>query len=111
MANRSEAEKNAAITALTLAASINPIVIHITDAIQHHGPFYALTALVESTIDVDACNTGVLENDNSQGLQATATNIVLPKGVTIYGNFTSIELDASGSVLAYAKPGTAVTVD
>ena len=80
MANRSEAEKNAAITALTLAASINPIVIHITDAIQHHGPFYALTALVESTIDVSSCDTNV-------------------------------ELDASGSVLAYAKPGTVVTVD
>ena len=111
MANRTDAEKNAALAASTLNAAINPIVVHITDAIQHFGPFYAITALVESTIDVSSCDTNVLENDNSQGLQETATDIVLPKGVTIYGNFTSIELDASGSVLAYAKPGTVVTVD
>ena len=42
-------------------------------------------------------------------LGVNTTNFVSPKGVTIYGWFDSIELD-SGTLIAYSKPGTTVTV-
>ena len=48
------------------------------------------------------CRTNILENNTDSGtLQVIATNFTIPKGATIYGNFSSIELN-SGSVLAYA---------
>jgi hypothetical protein len=40
---------------------------------------------------------------------ANTSNITIPIGVTIYGDFSTVELD-SGTVLAYSKPGTTVTV-
>ena len=77
-------------------------VVHIDDQVAHTGPFYAVTALEDAVVDVSECTTNILENNTGQGsLQAIATNFTIPKGATIYGSFTSIELD-SGSVLAYA---------
>ena len=63
------------------------------------GPFFAITALTDAVVDVSECDmsfiTGIAAN--------TGTNdFTIPKGVTIYGNFASIELD-SGTVLAYSK--------
>ena len=40
---------------------------------------------------------------------ANTTNITIPQGITIYGDFTSIELD-SGTAIAYSVEGTTVTV-
>ena len=66
-------------------------VVLIDDTDEHTGPFAAVQALVESTIDVSECTTNIED----------AADITIPKGVTIFGHFTSIELDASGKVLAY----------
>jgi len=90
--------------------SMSPNVIHIDDTVQHHGPFYAITALADAVVDVSQCNTGIIEGDGSSATQAIATNFTIPKGVTIHGNFTSIELD-SGSALAYARRNVNITVD
>jgi hypothetical protein len=57
------------------------------------GPFFAITALSDATIDSSECTT------NITSIPAT---LLIPKGVTIYGNFTSIELD-SGILIAYSK--------
>lgn len=56
------------------------------------GPFFAITALSDAVIDSSECTT------NITSIPAT---LQIPKGVTIYGNFTSIELD-SGIVIAYS---------
>ena len=57
------------------------------------GPFFAITALSDAVIDSSECTT------NITSITATLT---IPKGVTLYGNFTSIELD-SGLLIAYKK--------
>ena len=97
-----DAVKNNTGEALTPGSTV-----HIDDALLHTGPFFAITALADAAVDVSECTTGITEN-NSGAMQAVATDFTIPKGVTIYGNFTSIELD-SGSVLAYAKSGITVT--
>jgi hypothetical protein len=84
-------------------------VVHIDDTVKHTGPFYAITALADAVVDVSECSLNILENAGSSAFQSIATDFTIPKGVTIYGNFTSIELD-SGSVLAYADEGD-ISVD
>ena len=59
----------------------------------HAGPFFAVTALEDSTIDHSACTTNI----------TNGADFIIPKGVTIYGNFTSIYLVTAGKVLAYKK--------
>lgn len=86
------------------------VTVHIDDTVQHNGPFFALTALAEAVVDVSECTTNIIENGGSGNTQNIATNFTIPAGVTIYGNFRSIELD-SGTVLAYAKGGTNVEVN
>tara|TARA_A100001011_G_C14213655_1_gene801023 strand:+ start:18 stop:392 length:375 start_codon:yes stop_codon:yes gene_type:complete len=76
----------------------------------HTGPFYAIAALVDTTIDVSECTTNIKEHDGSSGTQAIATNIAIPKGMTIYGDFASIEIDAGGQILAYSINTVTVTV-
>ena len=83
--------------------------VHINDTAAHTGPFFAVTALADAVVDVSQCTTNIIEGDSS-AMQAIATNFTIPAGVTIYGNFTSIELD-SGSVLAYALSGVTVTTE
>ena len=65
--------------------------ILIDDLIEHTGPFVAITAITDAAVDVDQCDMSYIED---------IADFTIPKGVTIYGQFASIELD-SGTVLAY----------
>jgi len=55
------------------------------------GPFVAITALSDAAVDVSECDMSFI---------TSVADFTIPKGVTIYGRFASIELD-SGKVLAY----------
>ena len=66
-------------------------VILIDDPNAHTGPFVAITAITDAAVDVSECDMSYIED---------VADFTIPKGVTIYGQFASIELD-SGSVLAY----------
>ena len=67
--------------------------IYINDATtEHSGPFSAVTALVASTIDIDECTTNIKDAD---------VDIQIPAGVTIFGNFTSLQFTGSPGVIAY----------
>lgn len=80
-----------------LNETMAPGVVHmIDDVVEHTGPYFAVAALEDSVIDTSQCTTNITD---------AAATIAIPKGMTIYGNFTSIELD-SGKVLAYARTGT-----
>ena len=72
----------------------NPIYIDDTD--EHTGPFYAFTVVgtTAAVIDTSECTTNIID---------AAATMSFPLGSTIYGNFTSIELD-SGAIIAYYKP-------
>ena len=116
MTERNNLEKNMSITAGGMDASLSPVPTAIfggSDQNEYQGPFFAITALTQATIDVDQCSIGnsseIKTRTGAATMGAVTTNIVIPKGVTIYGKFTSIELD-SGNVIAYSKPGTIVTV-
>lgn len=63
------------------------------DAAQNEitGPFAAVQALSEAVIDTSECTTGI---------ESAADTITIPEGATIFGHFSSIELD-SGKVLCY----------
>jgi hypothetical protein len=65
----------------------------IVDTNESTGPYFAITALEDAVVDVSQCDMSFLG-----GLSANDG----PKGLTIYGNFASIELD-SGKVIAYSK--------
>ena len=65
------------------------ILIDDTDA--HSGPYIAITALEDAAVDVSECDMYWIDD---------VADFTIPKGVTIYGLFESIELD-SGKVLAY----------
>ena len=66
-------------------------VIMIDDTDAHTGPFVAITAITDAEVDVSECDMSFIED---------VADFTIPKGVTIYGQFTSIELD-TGSVIAY----------
>ena len=55
------------------------------------GPFLAITALSDAAVDISECNMSYITD---------VADFTIPKGVTIFGRFESIELD-SGKVLAY----------
>ena len=74
---------------------------HINGTVKHTGPFYAVTALEDAVIDVSECDCGIIEFDSGTK-RDIETNFTIPKGLTIYANFASIELD-SGSILAYSR--------
>jgi len=79
-----------------LSETMAPGVVHmIDDTVEHTGPYFAIAALEDSVIDTSECTTNITD---------AAATISIPKGMTIYGNFASIELD-SGKVLAYARTG------
>ena len=63
------------------------------DAAQNEitGPFAAIQALSDAVIDTSECTTNI---------ESEAATITIKEGVTIFGHFTSIELD-SGKVLCY----------
>ena len=74
---------------------------YITNNIRHCGPFYAISALEDSVIDVDQGDTGIIEF--ASGVKrAVETNISVPRGMTIYADFACIELD-SGKIIAYSR--------
>ena len=70
-------------------------VILIDDTDAHTGPFIAITALEDAAVDISECDMSYIED---------VADFTIPKGATIYGVFTSIELD-SGKVLAYNGVG------
>jgi len=80
--------KNNTGTALSPRAAIL-----IDDTDEHTGPFFAITALEDAAVDVSECDMSFITD---------VADFTIPKGVTIYGAFTSIELD-SGKVIAYKK--------
>jgi hypothetical protein len=55
------------------------------------GPFVAITALSDAAVDVSECDMSWIDS---------VADFTIPKGVTIFGYFASIELD-SGKVIAY----------
>ena len=65
------------------------VIIDGTDEIT--GPFVAITALSDAAVDISECNMSYITD---------VADFTIPKGVTIFGRFESIELD-SGKVLAY----------
>ena len=67
-------------------------VILIDDTNAHTGPFVAIQALEDAVVDVSECDMSFITD---------VADFTIPKGVTIYGAFTSIELD-SGTVIAYS---------
>jgi len=66
-------------------------VIMIDDTDAHTGPFVAITAMTDAVVDISECDMSYIED---------VADFTIPKGVTIYGQFASIELD-SGTVFAY----------
>ena len=75
--------------------SLAPVAHFIDDTVEDTGPQFAVYALEESVIDTSECTTNIIDAPGT---------ITLKEGMTIYGDFTSIELD-SGRVIAYAKNG------
>jgi hypothetical protein len=107
-------ETDAAALEVAMTDVRKPVVTYLNGDAHgtklHTGPFYAIAALVDTTIDVSECTTNIKEHDGSSGTQAIATNIAIPKGMTIYGDFASIEIDAGGQILAYSINTVTVTV-
>jgi len=66
-------------------------VVLIDDTAEHTGPFVAITALEDAAVDISECDMSYITD---------VADFTIPKGVTIFGRFESIELD-SGKVLAY----------
>jgi len=72
-------------------AAIRPSAsILIDDVATHTGSFFAVTALEDAELDSANSITNITD----------IANFVIPKGVTIYGNFSAIAID-SGKVIAY----------
>lgn len=65
--------------------------ILIDDTVEHTGPFRAISALEDAEVDISECDMSWIED---------VADFTIPKGLTIVGRFSSIELD-SGKVLAY----------
>jgi uncharacterized protein YcgI (DUF1989 family) len=65
--------------------------ILIDDTDEHTGPYIAITALEDAVVDVSECDMSWIDD---------VADFTIPKGVTIFGYFASIELD-SGKVIAY----------
>ena len=95
--NTSSAGKNASVRIANdikqnTRSAIQPraaILIDDTDA--HTGPYFAITALTDAAVDISECDMSFITD---------VADFTIPKGVTIYGKFASIEL-ASGTVIAY----------
>ena len=104
-----------AINNLTQGA-VNPTTTIIRDGItvKHTGPFYAIYALTDAVVDVSECATGIYERSGSGTIAvqsaSNGNNFTITAGLTIFGQFESIELD-SGDVLLYSIPGIIPTVE
>tara|TARA_R110000824_G_C15068628_1_gene663156 strand:+ start:93 stop:383 length:291 start_codon:yes stop_codon:yes gene_type:complete len=71
------------------------VLIPTSDTDARTGPFVAITALTDAVIDLSECDMSFCT-----GMETDGGTVTIPKGVTIYGRYESIELD-SGSVIAY----------
>ena len=78
--------------------------VFIDDDAIHTGPFVAIAAIEDSTIDVsdstNIANTMVDGVGGSTGATTMATDFQIPAGMTIYGSFEYFSL-VSGKVIAY----------
>ena len=74
------------------------------------GPFFAITALTDTVFDASQCTLNINESDDSGAMRAITTDLAIVAGITIYGNFASIELD-SGTAVAYSEVNVTVTVE
>ena len=79
--------------------------VFIDDDAIHTGPFVAIAAIEDSTIDVsdstNIANTMVDGVGGSAGATTMATDFTIPAGMTIYGQFEFISLVSGGKVIAY----------
>ena len=77
----------------SLSAIAPSDAILIDDTVAHTGPYFAITCIgtVAAVVDVSECDMSFIDD---------VADFTIPIGVTIYGTFTSIELD-SGVVIAY----------
>ena len=100
MAIRTEQDQLLSSIQSNTGSALQPkAAILIDDTNEHTGPYFAITALSDTVVDVSECDMSFLG-----GIAANSgtNNFTIPKGLTIYGNFASIELD-SGKVIAYSK--------
>ena len=67
--------------------------ILIDDTSEHDGPFSAFTALADATVDHDACTTNIED----------VAEFTVPKGVTLFGDFTSLQFTSATTVIAYYR--------
>ena len=78
--------------------------VFIDDTVIHTGPFVAITAIEDATVDVSDCTD--IEKTMVDGLTGTtgaatmATDFTIPAGLTIYGDFAYFSL-SGGKVIAY----------
>ena len=94
MAIRNDQEQYLSDIKGNTGSAIQPTAaILIDDTAEHTGPYFAITALTDAVVDISECDMSFITD---------VADFTIPKGVTIYGNFTSIELD-SGKVIAYTK--------
>ena len=91
-------EENKKYNQVTIYQSYTTIIVN---QIRHCGPFYAISALEDSEIDVSEGDTGIIEFA-SGAKRDVETDFTIPKGMNIYSNFTCIELN-SGKIIAYSK--------
>ena len=79
--------------------------VFIDDDDIHTGPFVAITAIIDSEVDVSDCtnieNTMVDGASGTEGAATMETNFTIPKGVTIFGRFEYFSLVSGGKVIAY----------
>ena len=94
MAIRNDQEQYLSDIKGNTGSAIQPTAaILIDDTAEHTGPYFAITALTDAVVDISECDMSFITD---------VADFTIPKGVTIYGQFESIELDC-GSVLAYTK--------
>ena len=79
--------------------------VFIDDDAVHTGPFVAITAIIDSEVDVSDCvrieNTMVDGLTGTTGASVMETDFTIPKGVTIFGRFEYFSLVSGGKVIAY----------
>jgi len=91
-------EETRKVNTVTIYQSFTTIIIN---NIRHCGPFYAISALEDTVIDVSEGNTGIIEFA-SGAKRDVETDFTVPKGMTVYSDFQCIQL-TSGKILAYSK--------
>ena len=93
MAIRTEQEQLLQDVKNNTGSAIKPsAAILIDDTVEHTGPYFAITALEDAVVDISECDMSFITD---------VADFTIPKGVTIYGTFASVELD-SGTVIAYS---------